>query len=190
MPGNIPLDADVVALPVAGTRSAPLGTVDFLEFLLAPFDTTHAGTLLGWVQSPAELDAWASAGDSELSPALFREWHADPDVHPFLLLGEGRLCGYGEVWEDQAEGEAELARILVAPDERGRGIGRRFVGLLARRALDRGFDEIGLRVLPSNAPALACYRRAGFVRAKPEEEARFNEGQPRSYVWMRFPQST
>jgi [ribosomal protein S18]-alanine N-acetyltransferase len=156
---------------------------------LEPFDAAHAGTILGWVRSPAELDAWASVRDSERSLSFFRKWHADPDVHPFLLYAGDRLCGYGEVWEDRAEGEAELARILVAPDERGRGIGRRFVGLLAERALDRGFDEIWLRVLPTNGPALASYRHAGFVRA-PEEEARFNEGQPRAYVWMRLPPSS
>lgn len=92
-----------------------------------------------------------------------------------------------EVWEDQTEGEAELAKILVAPDVRGRGVGRRFVGLLVQRARERGFDEIWLRVLPSNAPALACYVHAGFVRARPEEEARFNEGQPRAYVSMSLP---
>lgn len=158
-----------------------------MKLLLTPFDETHAETVLGWVQSSAELDAWASAGNSELSPALFRGWHADPDVHPFLLFDESRLCGYGEVWEDRAEDEAELARILVAPEARGRGIGRRFVGLLVQRARERGFDEIWLRVLPTNTPALASYRHAGFVRARPEEEARFNEGQPRAYVWMRLP---
>jgi ribosomal protein S18 acetylase RimI-like enzyme len=160
-----------------------------VELSLEPFDEAYAGTILDWVRSPAELDAWASVAASEPSLALFREWHTDPDVHPFLLFAEGRLCGYGEVWEDRAEDEAELARILVAPDERGRGLGRRFVGMLAQRALERGFDEIWLRVLPTNAPALACYRRAGFARAHPEEEAGFNEGQPRAYVWMRLPKA-
>lgn len=160
-----------------------------MELSLEPFSETYARTVLGWVRSPEELDAWASVAQFEPSPALLRKWHADPEVHPFLLFAEGRVCGYGEVWEDRAEGEAELARILVAPDARGRGLGRRFVGLLAKRARDRGFDEIWLRVLPGNAPALASYRHAGFVRAKPEEEARFNEGQPRSYVWMRLPKA-
>jgi ribosomal-protein-alanine N-acetyltransferase len=161
-----------------------------VELSLEPFDEAYAQAVLDWVRSPAELEEWASVTYSEPSPALFQQWHADPEVHPFLLFAEGRFYGYGEVWEDRAEAEAELARILVAPGERGRGIGRRLVGLLVQRALDRGFDEIWLRVVPTNAPALACYRRAGFVRAGTEEEARFNEGQPRPYVWMRLPQGT
>jgi RimJ/RimL family protein N-acetyltransferase len=41
-------------------------------------------------------------------------------------------------------------------------------------------------VLPTNAPAFACYKRAGFERAAPQEEAAFNAGQPREYVWMRL----
>lgn len=122
----------------------------------------------------------------EVDAALFRRWHADPDVHPFVLCADGELHGYGEVWTDEAEGEAELARIVVAPDVRGRGLGRRLVRLPVARAEALGFDEIWLRVIPSNEAAIACYRGAGFVRAAPGVEASFNVGQPHEYVWMRL----
>ena len=88
------------------------------------------------------------------------------------------IVGYGEVWHDPAAGEAELARILVAPDRRGRGVGRRLVALLADRARAAGFDAIWLRVVADNRAAIACYRAAGFVRASAAEESAFNEGQP------------
>ena len=75
--------------------------------------------------------------------------------------------------------------MIVAPDRRGRGIGRLFVGRLADRARASGFGEVWIRVVPTNAAALACYAHAGFLRASPEQEAAFNHGQPREYVWMR-----
>jgi ribosomal protein S18 acetylase RimI-like enzyme len=156
---------------------------------LAPFADEHAETVLGWLRSPDELEAWASRRDFPPCRELFREWHGDADVHPFVLLVADRLCGYGEVWEDREEDEAELARIVVAPSERGRGIGSALVRLLVAEAAAMGFRDIWVRVIPWNAPALACYEGAGFVRTTADEEARFNRGQPYEYVWLRDTQS-
>ncbi len=160
--------------------------VPAVKTALVPFEEAHAAAVLGWIRSPAEADAWASLGDRPLDVSLFAEWHRDPSVHPFTLLADGEAAGYGEVWEDRDEDEAELARIVVAPGLRGRGLGRRLTGLLAVEAWALGFGEIWLRVMPANAPALACYGSAGFVRAARDEEARFNAGQPRSYRWLRL----
>ncbi len=157
-----------------------------MDCALVPFEDAHGEPILRWVQSREELEAWTSRTDFPLDAAVFRAWHADRDVRPYTLLVDGALGGYGEVWEDREEGEAELARIIVAARLRGRGIGRRLVGLLARDAVSRGVDEVWLRVFEWNAPAIACYRSAGFARATPEEEAAFNRGQPCSYVWMRL----
>jgi ribosomal protein S18 acetylase RimI-like enzyme len=77
-------------------------------------------------------------------------------------------------------------RVLIRPDLRGRGLGRRLVGMLVARAAGAGFDQVWLRVGAENVAAIACYIRAGFARTTPEFEARFNAGQPRPYVWMRF----
>jgi ribosomal protein S18 acetylase RimI-like enzyme len=94
--------------------------------------------------------------------------------------------GYGEVWEDPEAGEAELARIILAPAWRGRGFGRMLVILLAKRAKDAGFEDVWVRVVPANSAAIATYSSAGFERASAEEEAEFNTGQPERYVWMRL----
>jgi hypothetical protein len=39
--------------------------------------------------------------------------------------------------------------------------------------------------LPHNAAALACYRKAGFVRTTAQAEAEFNRLQPQVYHWLR-----
>ena len=145
--------------------------------------------MLGWIGSADELEAWASRRDFPVRREVLAEWHRDPEVHPYLLLADERRCGYGEVWEDREEDEAELARIVVAPSERGRGLGRALVRLLVAEATAMGFRDVWMRVVPWNAPALACYEGAGFVRTTAEEEARFNRGQPYEYVWLRRAQS-
>jgi ribosomal protein S18 acetylase RimI-like enzyme len=153
---------------------------------LLAFTEPDGDVVLGWVRSAEELDAWASRGDFPLQRSIFAEWHSDLDVRAYVLVHAGEPRAYGEIWEDAAQGEVELARIIVAPESRGRGVGREFTRLLSDQARRRGFDEIWLRVVPTNAAALACYRSAGFKRASRAEEDAFNRGQPRTYVWMRL----
>jgi RimJ/RimL family protein N-acetyltransferase len=157
-----------------------------MAYRLEPFDRADAATVLSWARTREEREAWASMTEPEPDEALFDRWHADEDVHPFGVFYADRLLGYGEVWVDPKEREAELARLIVDPAERGRGVGRAMVGLLAARARALGYDDVWLRVVPGNHRAVRAYAAAGFVRATPEEESRFNEGQPRAYVWMRL----
>lgn len=143
-------------------------------------------SIVGWVRTKTELEWW-EGGRAAFPPdvSLVRAWHREDGVHPYVLLGAGEPCGYGEIWEDPGVGEAELARLIVAPHRRDRGVGRRLARLLAGAARARGYEHVWLRVRAENAAALACYRRAGFVRAEAEDEERFNRGQPHAYVWMR-----
>jgi ribosomal protein S18 acetylase RimI-like enzyme len=150
------------------------------------FDRADAARILSWARTPEERDAWASITQTDPDVSILDRWHAEDDVHPFGLVQGYRVIGYGEIWEDPEEHEAELARLIVDPAERGRGAGRSMVRLLVGRARALGYEEVWVRVLPSNAPAIRAYAAAGFVRTTPQEESRFNRGQPRAYVWMRL----
>src|SRR6185436_7631063 len=90
---------------------------------LEPFSPADATAVAGWVTSLEEASRWASM-TSLPEAATFERWHADPDVFPFVGREAGVLVAYGEIWEDREEEEAELARLLVAPGARGRGLGR------------------------------------------------------------------
>jgi ribosomal protein S18 acetylase RimI-like enzyme len=157
-----------------------------VDYRLETFDRADAATVLSWARSADEREAWAAISEPDPGPETFDRWHADTDVHAFGLLADGRLAGYGEVWVDREEDEAELARLIVDPDVRDRGVGRTMVRLLLERARDLGYDDVWVRVVPSNARAIRAYAAAGFVRTTPEAESSFNEGQPRAYVWMRL----
>lgn len=125
---------------------------------------------------------WAGLDRVPSDPSVFDRWNADPDVEAWLWLDGEAPVAYGEVWRDG--GEAELARILVAPDRRCRGIGRAFVASLAERCAELGLEPAWVRVHAANAAAQAAYAAAGFVRADPRTEASFNAGQPARYRWM------
>jgi ribosomal protein S18 acetylase RimI-like enzyme len=80
---------------------------------------------------------------------VFERWHAEPGVRPYLLEVAGALVGYGEVWEDLDEDEAELARPIVDPALRGHGLGRSLATLLLAEARRLGWEDVWLRA-PDN----------------------------------------
>ncbi|MFT4296823.1 MAG: GNAT family N-acetyltransferase [Micropruina sp.] len=58
---------------------------------------------------------------------------------------------------------ADLHRVVVAPEQRGRGIGRALVEAGIAWAAQRQGRRMLLEVEHDNAPALALYRRLGFA---------------------------
>ena len=59
-------------------------------------------------------------------------------------------------------GEAELLRVAVAPEARGRGIARQLIAAGFERLRAAGIASCFLEVRPGNASALAVYRALGF----------------------------
>jgi ribosomal protein S18 acetylase RimI-like enzyme len=152
---------------------------------LRRFAPPDAASIIAWPQSPAEAQWWAGAQAGwPLSIEALERWHADPDIHPYVLAGAATLLGYGELWIDAEEHEVELARLIVAPEQRGRGFGVALALALLRAAGRTNYPRAFLRVAPDNHVAVRCYRRAGFTPLSPAEQALFNQGQPIDYLWM------
>lgn len=127
-------------------------------------------------------DAW--------SREAFLSELAGPGRH-YLLLHED--AGAGDAAEGQAGAagylgvvvngpDAELQTVAVAPQRRGRGLGR----LLLQRALEvarqAGARRLHLEVREDNAPAVALYTSAGFERTgrRPGYYAAASPGGPRT----------
>lgn len=81
-----------------------------------------------------------------------------------LLDVAGEFVGFGQVYD--RGGRIHFARLVVRPDRRGEGIGKRLIRALmeAGAALFPG-DECSLFVLRDNRPAYECYRSLGFTVA-------------------------
>jgi ribosomal protein S18 acetylase RimI-like enzyme len=155
---------------------------------LRDFRESDAREVARWPGSLDEVRRWAGSDPGwPVDVSLFGRWHEDPDVRPYIIRdGEGPI-GYGEVWVDEPEQEVELARIIVSPERRGRGVGRRLVRLLLQRAALSGLPDAFVRVVPENGAAIGCYRGAGFSPVSETAREEFNRGQPVDYVWMHYP---
>ena len=168
-----------------GPRHATMGRMP-----LEPFDPAHAELVAGWAVGDEVVRAWCAVEGDRVPAEVVAGWSQADDVEAYLLRDEeGEAVAYGELWLDDEEGEVELARLLVAPERRGRGVGRSLARALTRRArqLHPGLPTVILRVRPENRQAIRAYTAAGFVAVPEDEQATWNAGQRFDYHWMVLP---
>lgn len=152
--------------------------------VLTPCPPGLAAMVSSWAPTVAEVSAWCSRADAPVPPDVIVGWGARSDVRAYVLRTAADMpIAYGELWIDDDEHEVEIARVLVDPAHRGGGVGRALTSALVAAAREH-HDAVFLRVEPGNDAALACYRAAGFTRVPPADEAAWNHGQPRDYVWL------
>jgi len=75
-------------------------------------------------------------------------------------LGFTHLCPEADYYSRAACGH--IADIVVAPDQRGRGVGQALIAAAQEWARDRGYRLLSLNVLLENMPARQLYERLGF----------------------------
>jgi ribosomal protein S18 acetylase RimI-like enzyme len=151
---------------------------------LLPFAAAHAATVASWPTSSREVVMWCGRQEFPVPARTIADWQRDDDVRAHVLVVDEKAVGYGELWFDAEEDEVELARIIVAPDIRGKGLGRVLVRGLLAQALGAGHSDVFMRVHPDNETALRCYRGAGFEPVGADLAASWNEAQPIEYVWL------
>ncbi len=78
----------------------------------------------------------------------------------WVLHREGTMIGYGML--SMAADEAHVLNVCAAPEEQGRGHGRRLLRTLLQQARTRGAQRVFLEVRPSNTGAIALYHAEGF----------------------------
>ena len=157
---------------------------------LQPFDVARAELVASWAVGDEVVRSWCAVEGDRVPADVVAGWSEAEDVEAYLLTdADGEPHAYGELWLDDEEGEVELARLLVAPDQRGRGVGRRLTRALANRARASHpeLPAVFLRVRPENEQAIHCYSGAGFVAVPADEQATWNSGQRFAYHWMVLP---
>ena len=154
---------------------------------LRGFSDEYAVLVAGWAADAKEVALLSGQVEYPFPEELKASWRkVDPDIHSYLLFDGDQPVGYGEVWLDDEEDEVELARIIVDPKVRGRGIGLELVRALLPPAVAAGYSEVFLRVRPENAVAIRTYHRTGFVDVPAALMDEWNQGQPLAYRWMRY----
>ncbi|MFY8039906.1 MAG: GNAT family N-acetyltransferase [Bosea sp. (in: a-proteobacteria)] len=85
----------------------------------------------------------------------------DPAVRFFVARRGGVALGCGSILLGQEHGE--LKRFFVADAARGQGVGAGLIAAVEQEAREAGISLLRLETGVYSAPALALYRKAGFV---------------------------
>ena len=119
--------------------------------------------LRAWLDTAESVQVWG--GPNFRYPYTVETFEEDchwPEMDTFSLRDpDGHFAAFGQVYD--REGRINLARLIAAPTMRGRGVGRRLVGMLmVAGARLFPLDEYSLYVYRDNEPALSCYVAMGF----------------------------
>lgn len=121
----------------------------------------RAVRLAALAEAPAAFKARLADWDSGGEQRWRARWER-PGGCPVVAQLDGRAVGMACGLPGDG-GVRELRSLWVGPEGRGRGVGDRLIATVEEWALRSGGTELRLAVIPGNAPALALYRRHGFV---------------------------
>jgi ribosomal protein S18 acetylase RimI-like enzyme len=122
--------------------------------------------LMTWFHDARSTQEWGGwAFRYPFDDKTFREDVQLSELDSFAARSEsGELIAFGQV--RNKFGRGHVARLAVAPEHRGRGLGRELVSSLCEKAIEL-FDcsENSLFVSKTNVAALRCYAGLGFREA-------------------------
>ena len=135
-----------------------------MDYSLRPACPEDLQTILTWVGTPDLLKLWGGPALSfpPTPGAVWSTIEATPENSFSLIHPSGLITGFAQALPRNAG--VHLARIIVPPSHRGRGVGRILCQKLIQSALAQHHpNEITLKVYPNNIPALSLYQSLGFV---------------------------
>lgn len=114
----------------------------------------------GDIPSVAALEA--EVYDQPWSPRVFfDELAMENREYVVMTNGDSRIVGYGGLLV--VDEDAHITTLAVAPEARGRQLGKRLMLALVEEALDAGARHLTLEVRLSNSSAQGLYELFGFA---------------------------
>jgi ribosomal protein S18 acetylase RimI-like enzyme len=115
--------------------------------------TPDEAWLTGYRYRGAGLPAVAREVLTNADQLAFASVHLDPAPAPPAAVARGVVT----------DGWLGVTAVTVGEQHRRRGLATEVMAALQRWAADRGAHSVYLQVVADNRPALALYRRAGFI---------------------------
>ena len=120
-------------------------------------------TIITWIPDQESCRLWA--GPYVKFPCSVDRLKDDirfSRVNSFALISDrDELVGFGQIFEKN--NRLHLARIIIAPEHRGKGLGKRLCQCLIQEGIKNfGRKEFSLNVYTSNKNAYNLYQNLGF----------------------------
>lgn len=140
-------------------------------YLLRPFQPDHASVISQWIKTPQQMRWLAPSTQLPLTTEKILGWKK-PGGQAFVYLKDydPEPIGYGELNPMRRHlDQLWLGHVIIRPDQRGLGCGRRLVQSLLYEAFHERFAScVTLVVFPGNTPAVQCYLEVGFSITRDE----------------------
>ena len=144
---------------------------------LLKFNPSYMEELMSWIKSSEDLGLWS--GNTFMNgfdrKSLLKHL-GRADLFSFCKKNHfGKLLCYGEVVATRGD-TATLCRIIVNPESRRVGLGKKFCKeLIEWTQKNPRIRKISLNTLLQNSPAIHCYRSLGFkIRAIKRRSRKIN----------------
>lgn len=125
-----------------------------MNIRIIPLEYRHVEVLAALEQVCFGADAWSAQSIAD---------EVENDAARFFVAEseEGDVCGYiGMLFADDF---ACVCDVAVAPEYRRRGIAQMLIKRLFEECRGLGVAQLSLEARVSNAPAIALYKKMGFV---------------------------
>ncbi|NHO31005.1 GNAT family N-acetyltransferase [Acetobacter fallax] len=146
---------------------------------LIPFCREYFPTLAGWFSGEKDVVQWGGTGVSyPLTPdqmeTMPEEERLDPPLRLCRMVADrnGQVIGHIQLCLDRRDGVARIARVILAPEARGKGLALPLI----RKMPDVAFscpeiERVELNVYSWNTAAIRTYERAGFIHEGTRRQA-------------------
>jgi ribosomal-protein-alanine N-acetyltransferase len=117
----------------------------------------------------SDLDALVALEESvfdydRLSRRQYRHHLRSQNAIVLVAADAQDILGCGLLFLRTGTSVARLYSLGTAPQARGRGVGKRLLAALERKAREHGLARLRLEVRTDNAGAIRLYENAGYVR--------------------------
>lgn len=130
---------------------------------IRPYRASDAAEVISWCTEEKAFYQWTAGrmGTFPLTEQAFRSVEA---LMPFMAYDESGNVGFFTLrYPTESTEELRLGFIIVAPNARGCGCGRKMVRLGLQFAFELcAAERVTIGVFENNPAAIACYRAAGF----------------------------
>ncbi|NMM63306.1 GNAT family N-acetyltransferase [Clostridium sp. P21] len=141
---------------------------------LEKFSCKEIPQLISWVPNKEFLLQWAGPSytfellENQLQNDINMMLEEDPKNMMFSakLIESNETVGHIELlWIDRVNMSARIGRVLVGKEEyRNKGIGLQMINAILNIAFNElNLHRVDLGVFDFNLPAIACYKKAGFI---------------------------
>lgn len=117
---------------------------------------------------------------------LYETFSTMPKSGYFIAEINGEVIGGSGIYptKNLPEGYAELVKIYLKSEHRGKGIGKQLIDKSIASAKEQGYTHLYLESFPSLKEAIVLYEKIGFKRI---EKPLGDSGHFACDVWMVFP---